>query len=248
MGERPAIPEALRHALEKARSLGFLGPAPVDAQVRHSEGLAAVAARYFERFGRGAPDVVLELGSGGGVPGLVLAAAWPDAEFILLDSNHRRTAFLVETVHALGWDERARVICERAEVAGHDAALRGSADFVVSRSFGSPAATAECGAPFLSVGGLLVVTEPPPPVDSETRWPLSGSATPTSSTPAISESTRAWLLPMTPTPTTPIRNLPVPTTLRPSPLRPQALSTPVPPLARPGAAGDRACAGTGNTF
>jgi hypothetical protein len=174
VGERPAIPEALRHALEKARSLGFLGPAPVDAQVRHSEGLAAVAARYFERFGRGAPDVVLELGSGGGVPGLVLAAAWPDAEFILLDSNHRRTAFLVETVHALGWDERARVICERAEVAGHDAALRGSADFVVSRSFGSPAATAECGAPFLSVGGLLVVTEPPPPVDSETRWPLSG--------------------------------------------------------------------------
>jgi 16S rRNA (guanine527-N7)-methyltransferase len=37
----------------------------------------------------------------------------------------------------------------------------------VSRSFGPPAVVAECAAPFLEVGGRLVVSEPPGPLD---RW------------------------------------------------------------------------------
>ena len=53
-------------------------------------------------------------------------------------------------------------------------------DLVVARSFGPPAVTAECGAPFLKAGGLLVVSEPPVSVGSPSgdqgsvqpeRWP-----------------------------------------------------------------------------
>src|ERR1700722_9994014 len=58
---------------------------------------------------------------------------------------------------------------------------------------------------------------------TKSRCLRSGSTTPTSSTPAISDNTRAWLLPMTPTPTTPIFN-----GLHPS----------APPLAWPNATGD----------
>ena len=69
----------------------------------------------------------------------------------------------------------------RAESAGREAALRGRQSLVVSRSFGPPATTAECGAPFLALEGLLVVAEPPlalgekpegQRVGHADRWPI----------------------------------------------------------------------------
>ncbi len=61
----------------------------------------------------------------------------------------------------------------RAEDAARRADLRAAFDLVVVRSFGPPAVTAECGAPFLEVGGRMVVAEPP---DQEPRWPADGLA------------------------------------------------------------------------
>ena len=49
----------------------------------------------------------------------------------------------------------------------------------------------------------------PSAADTNSRCLRSGSATPTRLTPGRSASTRAWLLPMTPTPTTPTRNGPL---------------------------------------
>lgn len=118
------------------------------------------------------PGVVLDLGSGGGVPGLVLADRWPEASFVLLDSQAKRTAFLAAAVRDLGWDGRVAVRTGRAEELGRDVALRSTAAAVVARSFGPPAVAAECGAPFLRAGGVLVVAEPP--VDDPTRWPAAG--------------------------------------------------------------------------
>jgi len=68
------------------------------------------------------------------------------------------------------------VVRARAEDAGRIPHLRGSFDAVVARSFGSPPVTAECAAPFLHPGGLLVVSEPPR-ADPEARWPRDGLAT-----------------------------------------------------------------------
>lgn len=184
-----AAPVTVASVLAEARARGYLGPGPVEVQVEHALGFAAgpvgvhgdPAARLFD------------LGSGGGVPGLVLAAAWPDAEVVLLDASDRRTAFLVESVDALGFSDRVRVVRGRAEVAGRDPNLRGRFDVVVARGFGPPAVTAECGAPFLEVGGRLIVSEPPAaghgrreaveltpcqPVDGrgEPRWPPAALA------------------------------------------------------------------------
>jgi 16S rRNA (guanine527-N7)-methyltransferase len=103
----------------------------------------------------------MDLGSGGGLPGLVLAQYWPESAAVLLDASERRTTFLSEAVHELGWDGRVEVVRARAEDAGRNPNLRAGIDVVWARSFGSPPVTAECAAPFLQVGGLLVVSEPP---------------------------------------------------------------------------------------
>jgi 16S rRNA (guanine527-N7)-methyltransferase len=147
--------------LEEARTLGFIGPGPVAPLIAHSRGFATLVS--------GSPGMAVDLGSGSGVPGLVLALIWPHSRWVLLDANRRRTAFLQGAVDRLGLAERVGVLCQRAEEAGRTPALRGQADLVVARSFGPPAVTAECAAPLLKLGGRLIVAEPPG--GDPTRWP-----------------------------------------------------------------------------
>jgi 16S rRNA (guanine527-N7)-methyltransferase len=167
---RPSLsPTATAHlvaVLDQSRTLGFLGPGPVSAHIDLALDLATILVDL-------APARALDLGSGGGVPGLVLLMALPQLDMVLLDAAERRTRFLEHAVHELGLESRARVWCGRAEEAGRDPELRHRFDAVVARSFGPPATTAECGAPFLRAGGHLLVTEPPVPVD---RWPADGLA------------------------------------------------------------------------
>lgn len=120
------------------------------------------------------PELALDLGSGAGIPGLALAGIWPDSAWILLDGAQRRVNLLMASVTALGWSDRVQVRHGRAEQLGHEPSLRGRVDLVTARSFGPPASTAECGAPFLAEGGILAVTEPPDSTGE--RWPADGVA------------------------------------------------------------------------
>lgn len=151
--------------LQQSRALGFLGPTSLDEQIEHALAFITACDRT--------PRHVLDLGSGGGLPGLVLAAlAWPDTSWCLLDGGTRRAAFLRQAITELAMAHRVTVDDRRAEDAGRDPAVRGGFDLVVARSFGKPAVVAECAAPFLEVGGYLVVSEPPQEdVDVEERWP-----------------------------------------------------------------------------
>lgn len=150
--------------LERARALGFLGPGPVVEHIDHTAGFLDALT--------GVDGVVVDLGSGGGVPGLIIGVARPDLQLLLLDATSKRCRFLEQAVDALTL--RATVLEGRAEVVGRST-RRGSADAVVARAFGGPGATAECSAPLLRLGGLLLVSEPPePPPD---RWSAEGLAT-----------------------------------------------------------------------
>ena len=157
----------LQEVLKEARDLGFLGPGPVDGHIEH-------AAGFIQAVGTPHPQRVVDLGSGGGIPGFVVALAWPDAAIYLLDSSERRTLFLAEAARALGLSNRVVVGHARAEEAGRDPQWRGQADLVVARSFGPPAVTAECAAPLLCIGGRLVVSEPP--TEPGDRWPADALA------------------------------------------------------------------------
>ncbi len=123
---------------------------------------------------------LVDLGSGGGLPGLVVAACWPEAELVLLDASARRTAFLRRAVDQCDFGDRVTVVQQRAELFGRDPEARHSFDGVLVRSFGPPAVVAECAAPLLKKRGCVVVSEPP---ESEAwgqapegRWPASGLA------------------------------------------------------------------------
>jgi 16S rRNA (guanine527-N7)-methyltransferase len=147
--------------LQGAQDLGLLGPGPVEAHLDHSrawaEALGAPPARF------------MDLGSGGGVPGLPLVLEWPSAHATLLDSRVRSVAWMEEAVERLGWGDRVDVLEERAEAAGRDPARRESFPLVVARGFGPPAVTAECAGALVEVGGRLSVSEPPG--GDATRWP-----------------------------------------------------------------------------
>jgi 16S rRNA (guanine527-N7)-methyltransferase len=166
-GEESHSPTVLWDVLSEAREAGFFGPASLDLQLAHAEAFAVVG-RQLNVAGPQRPHL-LDLGSGGGLPGLVVAARWPEASLTLVEANARRAAFLRRAVASLKVDPRVSVIQERAEVCGRDPELRAHFDGVISRSFGRPAVVAECAAPLLRVGGWLVVSEPPPPEESRPR-------------------------------------------------------------------------------
>ncbi len=121
----------------------------------------------------GAPPLsVVDLGSGAGVPGLVLAVRWHASSFLLVDAHQRRAAFLLGAIRRLELAGRVVAVAERAETLGRTPQKRGRYDLVTARGFGRPAVAAECAAPFLRAGGLLVVSEPPPAVTAgHARWP-----------------------------------------------------------------------------
>ncbi|HEV3366788.1 MAG TPA: RsmG family class I SAM-dependent methyltransferase [Acidimicrobiales bacterium] len=171
-------PAALGDVLLDARRAGFLGPGPIEPHLEHAAGFVDLARRQAVRSGAGAP-LILDLGSGGGLPGLVIAMRWPATTLVLLDANERRAEFLQRAVRRCGLGERVTVVHQRAEVGGRDPEYRGTFDGVVVRSFGAPAVVAECGAPFLRQGGWLIVSEPPGASDENghrDRWPADGVA------------------------------------------------------------------------
>jgi 16S rRNA (guanine527-N7)-methyltransferase len=158
----PAISAALRRELGSSQELGLIGPASLDDHVRHAFGYHAAIGTT--------PVAVADLGSGGGLPALVLADLWPECHFTLIDARERAIARLDVMVARLGWHDRVTPWLGPAETAGHAADLRGHFDVVTARGFGPPAMTAECGAPLLRLGGTLVVSEPP---TGAGRWPDS---------------------------------------------------------------------------
>ncbi len=169
-GPSAASPERLRDVLAEARRRGFLGPGPVEPHLLH-------AARFGDALSAGAPPgwepaAAGDLGSGGGLPGLPLALRFPSTLWFLIEANGRRAAFLREALVELDVEGRVRVVEERAEVVGRDCHLRTRLDLVVARSFGRPAAVAECAAPLLGVGGRAVVSDPPG--GAPDRWPAAG--------------------------------------------------------------------------
>lgn len=140
--------------LAAAQERGFVGPGELAPHVAHAEGFAAAIADE-------SPRLAIDLGSGGGLPGLVLAFCWPASRWMLVDAGKQRCEFLLEAVTSLGLGDRVQVRRGRAEELAREVAVRHKADVVVARAFGPPAVVAECAAGFLRAGGLLVVSEPP---------------------------------------------------------------------------------------
>lgn len=146
----------LREALGVSQRLGFLGDRPIVEVIEHArafvEGVADVSGS------------VLDLGSGGGVPGLVLAVDRPDLVVTLLDRRTKRTDFLSRMVARLGLTERVDVVAADVDDAIRDGL--GSFDAVIARGFGPPDSTVRTAVRCVVPSGVIVISEPP----SGDRW------------------------------------------------------------------------------
>jgi 16S rRNA (guanine527-N7)-methyltransferase len=92
---------------------------------------------------------VVDVGSGGGVPGIPLAAALPEREFVLLEAQRRKADFLERTAHEF---PNVRVVRGRAE--DQEVDLFGAA---LARALAAPPVAAEWCLPLVRPGGAAIL-------------------------------------------------------------------------------------------
>ena len=97
---------------------------------------------------------IADVGSGGGVPGLPLAIARPDAQVMLIESTKKKAAFLVDAAKELGL-ENVTIIAQRAEEVGQSD-RRESFDLAVARAVATMDWLAEWCLPLTKVGGKML--------------------------------------------------------------------------------------------
>ncbi len=113
-------------------------------------------------------STIIDIGSGGGLPGIPLAIALPKLRFTLMDATKKKCDYLYQTAQALGLSN-VRVICARAETLGQDRGEKTATgrdnvhrehyDIVMARGVGQIPMLAELTVPLAKVGGLVLMTK-----------------------------------------------------------------------------------------
>jgi 16S rRNA (guanine527-N7)-methyltransferase len=98
---------------------------------------------------------VVDVGSGGGLPGLPLKIARPGLMLTLVEADQAKAAFLVRACAVLGL-QGVEVLAARAEEVGQDPLYRESFDVAVARALAPMPVLAELCLPLVRVGGRLL--------------------------------------------------------------------------------------------
>ena len=153
--------EHLLSVLQLAQDAGVIGNTDLSEEISR--------ARVFVAALGTCPSgaAVLDIGSGGGLPGLVIAYDRPDVHVTLIDRREKRTDLLQRQATRLRRHQPGLpidVICADVRT------LQGERTFdvVTARSFGAPEGVVESALPLLTPVGRLLVSEPPH--SDGTRW------------------------------------------------------------------------------
>ncbi len=144
-------PDTLRKLIEFARLLGKwnrtynLTAIREESRIVSHHLLDSLALALYLKHGR-----ILDVGSGGGFPGMPLALVRPRLQFTLIDSSQKKTAFLRQAAAELVL-ENVSVICERVE------SWRSSEpfDWIVSRAFAELSGLIRAASHLLAPGGVI---------------------------------------------------------------------------------------------
>ncbi len=98
---------------------------------------------------------LVDVGSGGGLPGLALKIARPDLAVTLIESDQAKAAFLVQACARLGLQD-VDVLARRAEEVGHDERYREAFDVATARALAPMPSLVELCLPLVRVGGRLL--------------------------------------------------------------------------------------------
>ena len=156
----------LLDALGEAQRIGMLGPGSLDLAIRR-------AWAFVDRCPKEARSFV-DLGTGGGLPGLVVAMGRPDLSGLLVDRRAKRVDLVTRLVGRLGLADRIRSWA--GDVVDLPVVMDDRWDVATSRGFGPPSYTASLAAPLLRPGGALLVSEPPESTGERWRDPAAVEA------------------------------------------------------------------------
>ena len=99
---------------------------------------------------------IIDVGTGAGFPGMVLAIYYPQIEFTLLDGLNKRLIFLEEVINKLGL-KNVKIVHARAEEAARNEEYFESFDAVVSRAVANLPVLLEYTSPYVKVNGKCIV-------------------------------------------------------------------------------------------
>jgi len=144
---------ALRERNRRANLTSIVDPRLVE--IRHYLDSLSAAVPLLDQLQSGEALRLVDVGSGGGMPGLPLKIAFPALRVTLVESVNKKADFLRETVAGLGLND-VEVVAQRAELAARVPEYRDAFDWATARALGSLPVVVELCAPFLAPGGLLV--------------------------------------------------------------------------------------------
>ena len=156
----PAEHEGLIRIFSAAQRIGALGTQPVKDMISHACAFADALPMSVQ--------TCVDLGSGAGVPGLVIAIARPEIQITLVDRRSKRPDALQRAVKALGIEQQVSVVCADVESFARTGKIKHSFDAACARGFGPPEFALKWSAELVKAGGVIVVSEPPP--GSPDRW------------------------------------------------------------------------------
>lgn len=97
---------------------------------------------------------LVDIGSGAGFPGMILAIACPQTRFTLVESDRKKSGFLKQVKDELALSN-VEVVCRRVEELGREGGTRGNFTLCSSRAVASMNILLEYGLPLLKIGGRL---------------------------------------------------------------------------------------------
>lgn len=148
----------LLSALRAIQARGAIGEASLERAIVHAEQFVVALPSQV--------STLVDLGSGGGLPGLVIAVRRPDIHVTLVERRQSRADLLSRAIRSLELTGRVVVVASDVRQVGESSSQ--SFDVVTARSFAAPSITAHWAGLLLRGGGRLVVSEPP--FDDEDRW------------------------------------------------------------------------------
>lgn len=122
---------------------------------------ALLALPLLDPLAAGGPLALVDVGTGGGVPGLPLALMRPNWRVTLVEATRRKAEFLAQARDALALEGRVAVRCTRAEELAREPDARAVHDAAVARAVGSVATVLELTLPLVRVGGRVVLYRGP---------------------------------------------------------------------------------------
>ena len=146
--------------LGEAQRVGALGSSPLFEIIRHATWFAdAIPIEARE---------IVDLGSGAGVPGLIVAIARPELRVTLVDRRQKRVDALVRAIALLAMGDQVAAVCVDVDKIRAEVSWQARFDAAISRGFGPPLQTLMWSAQLVRRGGAVIISEPPYEIGD--RW------------------------------------------------------------------------------